>query len=37
MQAYESITFEVEKGLEKPKEYLRRTKGIKNILSNLFK
>lgn len=36
MQAYESITFEVEKGLEKPKEYLRRTKGIKTILSNLF-
>ena len=36
MQAYESITFEVEKGLEKPKEYMQ-TKGIKSILNNLFK
>ena len=36
MQAYESITFEVEKGLEKPKEYIETT-GIKSILNGLFK
>ena len=36
MRAYESITFEVEKGLEKPKDYLS-TIGIKNILGDLFK
>ena len=36
MQAYESITFEVEKGLEKPKEHIETT-GIKSILNNLFK
>ena len=36
MKAYESITFEVEKGLEKPKEYLY-TNGIKNIFGDLFK
>ena len=36
MQAYESITFEVEKGLEKPKEYMKTT-GIKSILNNMFK
>ena len=36
MKAYESITFEVEKGLAKPKEYLE-TNNIKDIINNLFK
>jgi len=36
MRAYESITFKVEKGLEKPKDYLS-TIGIKSILGDLFK
>ncbi len=33
--SYESITFEVEKDLTKPKSHYD-TKGIKNIFSNLF-
>ena len=33
---YESITFEVEKGLQKPKEYYNAS-GVKHIFSNLFK
>ena len=36
MQGIESISFEIEKNLEKPREYLYKT-GIKSILSNLFK
>jgi len=36
MQTYESITFEVEKNLEKPKAYLKTT-GFKSILDNLYK
>ena len=36
MQAYESITFEVEKDLKKPTQYLKTT-GRNFILSNLFK
>ena len=36
MQGIESISFEIEKNLEKPGEYLYKT-GIKSILSDLFK
>ena len=36
MEAYESITFKVEKDLKKPTQYLQTT-GNKYILSNLFK
>ena len=36
MKAYESITFEVERNLKKPKCYLEKT-PIKLILNDLFK
>ena len=36
MSKQESITFEVEKNLEKPKAYLKTT-GFKSILDNLYK
>ena len=36
MGVYESITFQVEKNLEKPKSFLNTT-GIKSILNDLFK
>ena len=36
MEVYESITFQVEKNLEKPKHFLNTT-GIKSILNGLFK
>ena len=36
MQGIESISFEIEKNLEKPGEYLYKTE-IKSILSDLFK
>ena len=36
MQTYESITFEVEKNLSKPKAYLKTT-GLKSIFNDLFK
>ena len=36
MQTYESITFEVEKNLSKPKAYLQ-TIGMKSILDDLYK
>ncbi len=36
MQTYESISFEVEKNLSKPKTYLETT-GMKSILDNLYK